>query len=49
MISGLQEWLALAIVAAVAGAVLFRRLRARRRKKPFAETRVPPDRIRRRR
>ena len=49
MSTGLQEWLALAIVAAVAGAILFRRLRSRRRKKRVKEARVSPDQIGRRR
>ena len=46
---GLQEVLALAIVALIAGAVLFRRLRARRRKQAEGEASVKADRIRRRR
>ncbi len=49
MSTGLQEWLALLIVAAVAGAILFRRLRSRRRKKRTREASVSPDQIGRRR
>ncbi|MCY4256420.1 MAG: hypothetical protein OXE51_09955 [Gammaproteobacteria bacterium] len=46
---GMQEALALLIVAVVAGAVLFRRLRARRAKKRVREASVSPDDIARRR
>lgn len=45
---GLQEALALLIVAVVVGAVLFRRLRARRAKKKAREASVSPDDIARR-
>ena len=47
MTAGLQEIIALAIVALVAGAVVFRRLRARRRRKTPPEARVSIDEIRR--
>ena len=46
---GIQEALALLIVAVAAGAVLFRRLRARRAKKRVREASVSPDDIARRR
>lgn len=46
---GLQEILALLIVALVAGAFIFRRIRARRRGKDAGEASVSADRIRRRR
>lgn len=49
MTVGLQEALALLIVALVAGAVVFRRLRNRRRKKEKSEASVSADSIRRRR
>lgn len=45
---GLQEALALLIVAAVVGAVLFRRLRPRREKKKAREASVSPEEIPRR-
>ncbi len=40
---GIQEALALLIVAVAAGAVLFRRLRARRAKKRAREASIPAD------
>ncbi len=46
---GLQEILALLIVALVAGAFIFRRIRARRRKKAAGEASIAADRIKRRR
>ena len=46
---GLQELLALAIVAVIAGALIFRRLRARRRRKQSSEASVSADQIGRRR
>lgn len=49
MSAGLQEVVALAIVALVAGAVVFRRIRARRRRKQAREASVSADEIRRRR
>lgn len=49
MTVGLQEALALLIVALVAGAFIFRRIRARRRRKAAGEASVSPDEIGRRR
>lgn len=49
MSAGLQEVVALVIVALVAGSVLFRRLRARRRRKDATEASVSADEIPRRR
>ena len=49
MTAGLQEIIALAIVALVAGAVVFRRLRARRRRKTPPEASVSANGIPRRR
>lgn len=46
---GLQEALALLVVAVVVGAVLFRRLRARRAKKKTREAGISADGIPRRR
>lgn len=48
MNTGLQEWLALAIVALVVVAVLFRRIRSRRCKKGAREASISADRISRR-
>lgn len=48
MTSGIQEMLALAIVALIVGAFLFRRFRARRRRKEANEASVSADRIGRR-
>lgn len=49
MSAGLQEVVALAIVAVIAGAFVFRRLRARRRRKQAREASISADEIRRRR
>ncbi|MDE0244779.1 MAG: hypothetical protein OXM59_05470 [Gammaproteobacteria bacterium] len=49
MTVGPQEALALLIVALIAGAFVFRRIRARRRRKDSGETSVSPDEISRRR
>ena len=49
MTVGLQEALALMIVALIAGAFIFRRIRARRRRKQSGEASVSADGIRRRR
>lgn len=49
MSAGLQEVVALAIVALVAGAVVFRRIRARRQRKGTTEASVSADEIPRRR
>ena len=46
---GLQEMVALAVVVLVVGALLFRRLRARRAKKKAREASVSADEIPRRR
>ena len=45
---GLQELLALAVVALITGAFIFRRIRARRRKKRAEEASVRADKIHRR-
>lgn len=49
MSAGLQEVLALLLVAVIAGAFVFRRLRARRRRKQAREASVSADEIPRRR
>ena len=49
MTVGLQEALALLIVAVIAGAFIFRRIRARRRRKQSGEASVGVDEIGRRR
>lgn len=49
MTVGLQEALALLIVALIAGAFIFRRVRARRQRKRAGEASVSPDEIGRRR
>ncbi|MDE0128609.1 MAG: hypothetical protein OXQ86_03485 [Gammaproteobacteria bacterium] len=49
MTVGVQEVLALLIVALIAGAFIFRRIRARRRRKQTGEASVSPDEIGRRR
>lgn len=49
MTVGPQEALALLIVALIAGAFIFRRIRARRRRKGAREASVSPDEISRRR
>ncbi|MDE0679663.1 MAG: hypothetical protein OXI11_05515 [Gammaproteobacteria bacterium] len=49
MTVGLQEALALLIVALIADAFIFRRIRARRRRKQSGEASVSPDEIGRRR
>ena len=48
MNAGIQEILALLVVAIIVGAFVFRRVRARRRKKGAREASVSPDEIRRR-
>ncbi|MCY3941287.1 MAG: hypothetical protein OXG29_09455 [Gammaproteobacteria bacterium] len=49
MTVGVQEALALLIVALVAGAFIFRRIRGRRRRRGAGEASVSPDEISRRR
>ena len=49
MSAGLQEVVALLLVAVIAGAFIFRRLRARRQRKQAREASVSADEIRRRR
>ena len=48
MTAGLQEVVALVIVALVAGTIVFRRIRAHRRRKRAPEASVSPDEIGRR-